>query len=618
MPGHLTPFRLHPKRGKAPNKNHKRPQAAIRNGRFAMGLGGLSLATLGLGALLALGLGLGLGAGCAQKQCATYDENGVCLYASLLGDGSDPNAIACASNTLDCDGNPDNGCETPIDDGTHCGACDVQCTANQTCALGTGNNRTCQELSVVHLYTNPGYALTNALPDVATLSDGNAAVAIPHDGQLSVAGQVLSDAGSLLAKVGIGGGIVWLDAFFSPTGSMGPSQLQAHFDDSVFWATSHTGYLEDGSGDPLASYSGHVLGHWSASGSLRRRDIRVVDGAQTRVNIHHLQVSRDGQTLWASGEGNDGLDLGSRHVFFERDPMVGSGGFSRATRLADGSDITATHWTAQDDPAPGQTAVNQIARSIGVVEPQDGTRCTLGQALLGGNGILQWGNGQTTAEATSIQSTSANTTSAHTTALVANCTAPDGTLAAPQILDLPTTGVNTDPTAQPAAHPQLQPSTDGRTWLVSAFEDSATPSENPSYIALLEPDLTTAARADLTPTAMVLATATDGQGNLYLAGYTHGNLTYDGETFAPYPGAEANPSSALDYGFVLSLTPHMKRRWFRGTGPGTQVRAVNARGSRVDTLVAVTGTLHLQLDQDLTTHTPPAGTTDLALVRITQ
>ncbi|HZO14765.1 MAG TPA: EGF domain-containing protein, partial [Polyangiaceae bacterium] len=55
----------------------------------------------------------------------------------------------CAPGTADCDAQPANGCETPIDTPTNCGACGNTCDANGTCAA-SGDSYTCE--------CNPGYA----------------------------------------------------------------------------------------------------------------------------------------------------------------------------------------------------------------------------------------------------------------------------------------------------------------------------------------------------------------------------------------------------------------------------------------------------------------------------
>jgi alpha-tubulin suppressor-like RCC1 family protein len=48
-----------------------------------------------------------------------------------------PAKAACAAGTGDCDGDPTNGCEAPLDASSkHCGACGVTCAAGEACAAG--------------------------------------------------------------------------------------------------------------------------------------------------------------------------------------------------------------------------------------------------------------------------------------------------------------------------------------------------------------------------------------------------------------------------------------------------------------------------------------------------
>lgn len=56
-------------------------------------------------------------------ECLVTDGGFVCAYR------------ACRTGFLDCDNDPDNGCEQPFDD-THCGGCRADCTGN-------GSNRAC-------------------------------------------------------------------------------------------------------------------------------------------------------------------------------------------------------------------------------------------------------------------------------------------------------------------------------------------------------------------------------------------------------------------------------------------------------------------------------------------
>ncbi len=67
---------------------------------------------------------------CANGTCAL----GACLtgYGDVTGDAACE--VVCGTNYADCDGDPQNGCETPLIAAPNCGACGVVCGPAGTCA----------------------------------------------------------------------------------------------------------------------------------------------------------------------------------------------------------------------------------------------------------------------------------------------------------------------------------------------------------------------------------------------------------------------------------------------------------------------------------------------------
>jgi hypothetical protein len=59
--------------------------------------------------------------------------------------------VSCNAGYGDCDGDPGNGCETPLNTTTNCGACGVECSV----ANGTAG---CSGGACVVAACNPGYA----------------------------------------------------------------------------------------------------------------------------------------------------------------------------------------------------------------------------------------------------------------------------------------------------------------------------------------------------------------------------------------------------------------------------------------------------------------------------
>ena len=71
---------------------------------------------------------------CAQPNAVTSCAAGTCAR------------IACTAGYGDCDGNPDNGCEQPLNTLTHCGACNSACdldNAAESCSSGTCSLNSC-------------------------------------------------------------------------------------------------------------------------------------------------------------------------------------------------------------------------------------------------------------------------------------------------------------------------------------------------------------------------------------------------------------------------------------------------------------------------------------------
>jgi hypothetical protein len=104
----------------------RRQALKLLGGSLAGGL----LAFLGVGEAAADNLCKPIGKKCNKtSQCcgvanATVTCNGTCQVG------------ACKAGFGNCDDNPANGCETPLNTNTNCGACGNACTEDQTCQDG--------------------------------------------------------------------------------------------------------------------------------------------------------------------------------------------------------------------------------------------------------------------------------------------------------------------------------------------------------------------------------------------------------------------------------------------------------------------------------------------------
>jgi hypothetical protein len=71
----------------------------------------------------------GCGTACTPQNAINHDcSTGSCLHGG------------CEMGFLDCDNDPANGCESSSNDVSTCGACNVQCMANETCKDGMCTN----------------------------------------------------------------------------------------------------------------------------------------------------------------------------------------------------------------------------------------------------------------------------------------------------------------------------------------------------------------------------------------------------------------------------------------------------------------------------------------------
>jgi hypothetical protein len=68
----------------------------------------------------------------ASTENGWFCANGVCNVAS-----------GCQAKFGDCDGNPSNGCETPLTDANNCGGCSLACTVGKTCVLQPSQSYKC-------------------------------------------------------------------------------------------------------------------------------------------------------------------------------------------------------------------------------------------------------------------------------------------------------------------------------------------------------------------------------------------------------------------------------------------------------------------------------------------
>src|SRR5262249_24449060 len=103
---------------------------------------------------------------CCSSVCrntaSEADNCGGCGHACLLNNASQSwdhgqCRPSCANGFGDCDSNPRNGCETPLDTVAHCGACDRVCTNGNgtTQCLGGHCVPSC----------NNGYSDCDGIPD---------------------------------------------------------------------------------------------------------------------------------------------------------------------------------------------------------------------------------------------------------------------------------------------------------------------------------------------------------------------------------------------------------------------------------------------------------------------
>jgi hypothetical protein len=93
--------------------------------------------------------------GCEVNLSTDVNNCGKCGAACPMAMNATPGCkggacqLQCAMNFADCDGKPDNGCETPVSsDGDNCGGCGVKCVANNCstlCAAGTCQIQMCNK-----------------------------------------------------------------------------------------------------------------------------------------------------------------------------------------------------------------------------------------------------------------------------------------------------------------------------------------------------------------------------------------------------------------------------------------------------------------------------------------
>ncbi len=96
--------------------------------------------------------------GSCSNQCTNDNGTTQCLSGNC--------APTCIGLFGDCDGNPDNGCETPLNTLTDCGGCNVACdlpNAGESCASGSCAITGC----------DPGYTDCNSQPGCETYTAGD-------------------------------------------------------------------------------------------------------------------------------------------------------------------------------------------------------------------------------------------------------------------------------------------------------------------------------------------------------------------------------------------------------------------------------------------------------------
>jgi hypothetical protein len=81
----------------------------------------------------------------AEAGAVMHDDAGEDADAAKTVDAG-PKPPTCAPNTADCNGNPNDGCETSLMTPQHCGSCTTACTVMQSCTAAkccTNDNLIC-------------------------------------------------------------------------------------------------------------------------------------------------------------------------------------------------------------------------------------------------------------------------------------------------------------------------------------------------------------------------------------------------------------------------------------------------------------------------------------------